>query len=373
MLKRQRLLLRLRPSLRESLKDCPGIEAELEMQPKRPSGNKRAGEALVSPFQKKTNVLVISDSDSDDITYPGPRSLGSELPKHNLSAGSSKSSIPAPRVPAPFPMDLPLAGPTHSKWPRDFSTREIIDGFTCIRTMMDDDPKMTEKTAHPLVFHGSRYVKATVWKVKSILRNAPASLRTTFTELGDVKEALWGAFTTAMKNFPPDTNDKGKGRAISVSESSTSGTEADVNSLSDSRSDDLDQCPFCDEDLQFEPSEKLLAMYESLKARSHRQPNQQNPQHRIGIHLHVCQNFCEQHQYENVDIPLAEANNWPKKIEFGHLYGRISKLRSQLDHLLKNPKGNHFFSATAEFLGNSPSRKQGVAWQYAKFDGVGAG
>ena len=107
-------------------------------------------------------------SSSTSTIYPGTQS-GSKLPKHNLSAGSSKSSIPARHLPAPFPMDLPLAGPTHSKWPRDFSTWEIIDGFTRIRTMMDDDPKMTEKTAHPLVFHGSRYVKATVWKVKSIL------------------------------------------------------------------------------------------------------------------------------------------------------------------------------------------------------------
>jgi hypothetical protein len=197
-LKRQRLMLRLRPSLRESLKDCPGIEAELEMQPKCPSGNKRAGEALVSPFQKKANTLAISDSDSDDITYLGPQSVhtiskpdlsagapfssvsaihpgaqsGSKFPKPNLSAGSAKSSIShnsAHRLPAAFPMDLPLAGPTHSKWPGDFSTREIIDGFTRIRMMMDDDPKMAEKTAHPLVFHGNCYIKATVCKVKSIL------------------------------------------------------------------------------------------------------------------------------------------------------------------------------------------------------------
>jgi hypothetical protein len=160
---------------------------------------------------------------------PGAQS-GSKFPKPNLSAGSEKSSIShnsAHRLPAAFPMDPPLAGPTHLKWPGDFLTCEIIDGFTHILMMMDDDPKMTEKTAHPLMLHGNCYVKATVCKVKSILQNSPASLRTTFMELGDVKEALWGTFTTAVKNYQPDTNDKGKRQAISVSESSTSGTETD--------------------------------------------------------------------------------------------------------------------------------------------------
>ena len=41
----------------ESLKDCPGIEAKLEMQLKWPSGNKHAGEALVLPFQSSLPLL----------------------------------------------------------------------------------------------------------------------------------------------------------------------------------------------------------------------------------------------------------------------------------------------------------------------------
>ena len=51
--KGQRVLLKIRPSLRKTLGDCPGIEEELEMQPKyRSVGIKRPAEELVSPARK---------------------------------------------------------------------------------------------------------------------------------------------------------------------------------------------------------------------------------------------------------------------------------------------------------------------------------
>jgi len=52
--KGHRILVKVRPSARKALEDCPGIEDELLQQPKyRPiAGKKRAAEPLVSPPSK---------------------------------------------------------------------------------------------------------------------------------------------------------------------------------------------------------------------------------------------------------------------------------------------------------------------------------
>jgi len=61
----QRILLRLRPSLFEALEDCPELEKEFALQPKRLSLNKRtAAHTLVSPAK----VKIPRGSDVTDVS-----------------------------------------------------------------------------------------------------------------------------------------------------------------------------------------------------------------------------------------------------------------------------------------------------------------
>jgi len=403
-LKRQRLLLRHQPSIRELLTDCPGIEEELQMQPKRPSGNKRAGETLVSPYKKKTHVTStqVSTTNSEGVVeiLNLPQSPPASISTASSSRPSSSSTL---QHPVPFPLDIPsnltstknqLPTLSHNKWPGDFSVREISEGFDQIKTMVKDDPKMTEKVAHPVVFHGRSYTKATVCAVKKILRDAPETLKDEFTDLGDVPHAAWPYFTKALKDH---RDVKCKGHAISESadtsdlndgdRSSPSGSHLerrlapsfDILLDSDSDGDDGDKCPFCNEPFDFVPSQKLLTMLMDINNKSYPDPLPSNPAHRSGASIRITLPFCERHNFESKDLPLAKAKQWPDPVDFNLLHKRILRLHGFLSRLLTADavSNNEFVLAVKKDLGKNPTRSSGVANQYSGFDGdvrsIGAG
>ena len=81
--KDQQVLLRIRPSLCHTLEDCPGIDHELSLQPKRRSGQtKRIAEhILVSPLKKtpclqsgSSESITSSQASSSDVGGPSPSS-----------------------------------------------------------------------------------------------------------------------------------------------------------------------------------------------------------------------------------------------------------------------------------------------------------
>jgi hypothetical protein len=74
--KDQQVLLRIRPSLRHTLEDCPGLDHELSLQPKRRSGQTKciAEHVLVSPLKKSPRLhsgssesITSSQASSNDV------------------------------------------------------------------------------------------------------------------------------------------------------------------------------------------------------------------------------------------------------------------------------------------------------------------
>jgi hypothetical protein len=219
----------------------------------------------------------------------------------------------------------------HIKWPTDFSVHEILHGFARIKTTIDDDPKVTKKATHPLVFHGCPYVKATVCSIEKILRDAPEHLKDQFVTLGDVHTATWPHFTKALKDF---RDDKGKIRVISeasgvsiqVSENVTS-TAPHAQALTTTNDEqgfgDLQLCPICDDSIDCEPSQKLLDMLNAVKAKTALDPTKYNPGHRSGASIRVMQPLCELHEFESIHLPLGKLHGWPETVDFDWLHAHI--------------------------------------------------
>ena len=72
-------------------------------------------------------------------------------------------------------------------------------GYTRIKKMLDDDSKMMEALAFPIVF-GLHYVKSTACKYKRLWKNAPEKMKATYIKLGDSKAVSWHNFSIALRN-----------------------------------------------------------------------------------------------------------------------------------------------------------------------------
>jgi hypothetical protein len=152
--KGQRILLKIRQSLRKSLEDCPGIEDELDMQPKyRSIGVKRPAEDLVSPPRKAQRKSVskslhasarkpptVLNSESEvSMEPPAHQMLESypepKLPKEKyiqfkplVSLQKKLVSLSASSYTAEFPLQ-----DTRKRWPFEFKVFQIHNGFIQIR------------------------------------------------------------------------------------------------------------------------------------------------------------------------------------------------------------------------------------------------
>ena len=117
----QQVLLRLCRNLMTAMKDCPGLEKELALQPTcRPTTNKRTAPPLVSPLKKASRF----EQDSDALT------LRFQLDaQDNLNAGSNKTvpnSLPMIPKSKPAPKSEPTATIScERKWPKDFFVCEV--------------------------------------------------------------------------------------------------------------------------------------------------------------------------------------------------------------------------------------------------------
>jgi hypothetical protein len=209
--KGQLTLLRLRPSMREPLMDCPGIEKELELQSKRPLGTKRAAELVVSPVKKAQRVGLTStaagkahEKSVTPLRSPSPIPQNSSpihpiesrkiipLPSHRPSkttsaSHKSKSTSSASTTKA-----------TVRTWPIDFYICEIVHGLLTIRTKIDSDPSQTWKDLFPKVF-GAKLVKSTFHKYRPMFDQAPDWLKSHLDNKGKVEEAKWPAFQKALR------------------------------------------------------------------------------------------------------------------------------------------------------------------------------
>ena len=98
--------------------------------------------------------------------------------------------------------------PPLKRWPNDYTVSEISNGFHAMDVLISRSSghsNMTQRTAFERVF-GSRYVKSTVCRHRTIWRKAHQTLREQFESMGADDRACWGEFVRRVEGRPPGKN-----------------------------------------------------------------------------------------------------------------------------------------------------------------------
>ena len=112
----------------------------------------------------------------------------------------------------------PLLRPSKDRvWPRDWTIKEIADGFDVITRGCNLKPPQTQKELFPEIF-GRPYHKTTVCMVRIKYNNASDSLRNRFRGYGITHRGLWGQFLMALRVSSPGSSDNEDERACTVSD-----------------------------------------------------------------------------------------------------------------------------------------------------------
>ena len=273
--KGQRVLLKICPSLRTTLEDCPGIEEELNLQPKRCSiGVKRPGESFVSPIRKAAWTTAIQ---SVHVSKPN-LGLHCDLPtlSSSLFDESSQETCHVQQIPPPpQPMhklppdtkhlakskqrtDKPTALILHSlkkandqnlkRWPFDFNVYQIHNGFIQIRDTLKkckiksnsqhhlskrsgkakSRPKYTIKVeeAFHAAFLETKFRKATFYEHRELWAQYDHEIVDMFIDLEDSEDATYKHLLKAPKDpshIPSPQPQSDNDSSISSSESDSGG------------------------------------------------------------------------------------------------------------------------------------------------------
>ena len=126
------------------------------------------------------------------------------------STSASPDATPLPQYlltaaapPIPYHPHPPL-----KRWPNDYTVSEISNGFHAMDVLISrslGNSNMTQRTAFERVF-GSRYVKSTVCRHRTIWRKAHQTLREQFESMGADDRACWGEFVRRVEGRPPGKN-----------------------------------------------------------------------------------------------------------------------------------------------------------------------
>ncbi|TFK65836.1 hypothetical protein BDN72DRAFT_177899 [Pluteus cervinus] len=255
----QRLLYRVRKSLLEGLADteCLSLEDELASQQKpsdvllpTPTSTKRpASEApegapptkiqystRMLSFDQTTPFVQIAATDSkSQAPHPPPpltmlsstgQSISVPLPaqqtpgQHLTNPGTALPAtafqgavfaspdgapLPPPPISALGPASTTIpyrAHPPLKRWPNDYTVAEVADGFRKMDLLVSPGssggPGITQRAAFEKVF-GSRYVKSTVCRHRSVWRKASQTVKDQFEKMGDSEQACWGEFVRKVE------------------------------------------------------------------------------------------------------------------------------------------------------------------------------
>ena len=150
------------------------------------------------------------------------------------------------------------------------------------------------------------------------------------------------------------------------------------NDLDSSDADDSGNCcEFCDEPLDFEPSQTLKDMRAALQECSQPDPMPGYPNHHKVKSFTITIEYCQRHRVKAKIFPTAHHQGWPFNIDFLRLYDHVLLLRPHVKILLEygNIKNSAFYQdiMTTFAPGTSTAAASGIAGQWASFKGHGAG
>lgn len=157
----------------------------------------------------------------------------------------------------------------------------------------------------------------------------------------------------------------------------------DISGISDDEGDILDnsdvsdqytgpRCSFCDEPLNFTPSDTLVSMCNMLQSQSRPDPIPINPDHCKASFV-ITIEYCQRHCVEGRILPHAQSKGWVTNINFSKLFSHVIALKSSLCTLLlvDNTKNNEFYKAVQKSYdpGTSTTVASSAGGQYAVFKG----
>ncbi|KAF7966268.1 hypothetical protein HWV62_39397 [Athelia sp. TMB] len=359
-------LLRLAPSLIESLEDCPGLEEALKLQPRKlPKGKRAARDEVVSPVKVYRQHLQAS----------APQALRSTSPTlAPISVAHSRSPVAGPSrvrlAPAPFPLDVNTKQ-KRKVWPAQFYVCDVVDGLQEMKKLREK--KVGQRCAFEKVFPGPVYNSGQFAATQRVLRHAGTTLVNRFVKRGRCSGAYWSVF---RKKLPKDidstefSNRKAIEDLADVSSSSSddstpmnlddddlsldSDPESDSGSLTQSR---LERCTFCNDVITVELSKDTLAMRDKLILQ-------------MPISFTKTFAYCELHRIE------SEGNKWPRTPDFGSLFDRTVALKGSLASLLTLEivaKNEFYRDAQKSFAGMGTVAASRVGSQLGRFEGHGTG
>ncbi|EJD34447.1 hypothetical protein AURDEDRAFT_131165 [Auricularia subglabra TFB-10046 SS5] len=126
-------------------------------------------------------------------------------------------------------------------------------------------------------------------------------------------------------------------------------------------------CPYCDQPLPENPSDALLDLLRTARAKSRPRPRRNNP-HGLKASMAVYIGVCERHRFETKVLPRAIRSGWPTKIDFDLLPDRVKNHRQALDAVLADPRASVFFREANDLIAKVGARvAESPMGQYAAF------
>ncbi|KAM6496813.1 RTC4-like domain containing protein, partial [Amanita muscaria] len=136
-------------------------------------------------------------------------------------------------------------------------------------------------------------------------------------------------------------------------------------------------CPFCDALLPQPVTPFLRKLINNALKKSRHDPRPGNPLGRKAPSA-IFVNVCQRHTFESEELPKAEANSWPKNIDWEQLGDRIRAMRDDLEDLLSDLRAGTSTSLLWEDVKRDLQAKgsraiASVREQFANFEKAQAG
>ncbi|KAH9820207.1 hypothetical protein DFH28DRAFT_885952 [Melampsora americana] len=120
----------------------------------------------------------------------------------------------------------------------------------------------------------------------------------------------------------------------------------------DGNDDNAPICPFCNDPLPSQLSEKLQSLLESLLKRSHR----------VSLSMSDTIAFCAMHNAETVYVPIGIENGWPLSIHFDDLSERVEKYIPDLKQIINHQIESTYLNGALHILQRYGARQMDSVW-----------
>ncbi|KDQ52938.1 hypothetical protein JAAARDRAFT_61528 [Jaapia argillacea MUCL 33604] len=347
------VFVRLRPSLLEELKDCPGLAERVAGLPKRNTLNKRALDTVVSPPKKvarRDNSTPIRPKVKlEDIIYidtTPPPSHPPSLPSNNPSV----TIVPHPRsIPPSQPQGL--ATSKQRRFPSEYFVKEIFRGLSKLEELRAPDEganQMTLEKAWQLAFPTVGYVQSTAKALRATWKKASPELINRFCRYGHSPKGLYQIFKgvvsgTVASNDTDDEMDSWLAErglsplsnVLPMPEEARATARSIKAFVVDERQSPVDQsmrCEYCD--YKWPPGYVLSEEMDLIRGKLVLKTK---------LNCRDTFEYCAQHKYECELLPQARQLGWPESVDFSNLDVWILAKRGVLEVTLKNITTNEFF------------------------------